>query len=250
MLQDINSRLECAEREKRTLDSLQCSGKISKVTYDQLKEGYAKIICKMRDLKETLEQEEDFWKLNSDEQTRALERILAILEFNYISDKIDPVKWKRVKDIVTLGLDSMSATKKPSTKPPSRPGPSNSTLEEETETLKSDESTETKFLGRDHDMTIPEVPILLEVKPEKIPAQPKKSDVGLRFRKKTKSRFRRNKPKTRNDLNVKGHCENPWNAKCRNTDIEVSIYYRSEFLPICRECWQEISARNLEWSSA
>ncbi len=45
------------------------------------------------------------------------------------------------------------------------------------------------------------------------------------------------------------HCRNPWNSECRNTDIEVSIYYNGDFLPICRRCWQEISEKNLEWST-
>jgi len=43
------------------------------------------------------------------------------------------------------------------------------------------------------------------------------------------------------------HCRNPWNGSCRNTDIEVSIYYRNEVLPICRECWREISGKDLAW---
>ncbi len=44
-----------------------------------------------------------------------------------------------------------------------------------------------------------------------------------------------------------GRCRNPWNGRCRNSDIEVSIYYKNELLPICRECWQDISNRDLTW---
>lgn len=44
-----------------------------------------------------------------------------------------------------------------------------------------------------------------------------------------------------------GRCRNPWNGRCRNADIEVSIYYKNELLPICRECWQDISNRDITW---
>ncbi|HIE18318.1 TPA: hypothetical protein EYP75_01185 [Candidatus Bathyarchaeota archaeon] len=45
------------------------------------------------------------------------------------------------------------------------------------------------------------------------------------------------------------HCMNPWNPKCRNTNIEVSIYYDGRMVPICRRCWEEIANRDVEWSS-
>jgi len=46
---------------------------------------------------------------------------------------------------------------------------------------------------------------------------------------------------------VKGRCRNPWNGECRNTDIEVIIYYKKSFLPICRECWNDIAEKDLAW---
>ena len=43
------------------------------------------------------------------------------------------------------------------------------------------------------------------------------------------------------------HCRNPWNGKCKNTDIEVFILYKGNRLPICRRCWSKIAESNLEW---
>jgi hypothetical protein len=43
------------------------------------------------------------------------------------------------------------------------------------------------------------------------------------------------------------NCKNPWNGKCRNTDIEVYIYYRNKRLPICRKCWRTIAEKDIEW---
>ncbi|MCD6530371.1 CdvA-like protein [Candidatus Bathyarchaeota archaeon] len=42
-------------------------------------------------------------------------------------------------------------------------------------------------------------------------------------------------------------CKNPWNKDCRNTNIEVFIYYGDEFIPICSECWKKLAERDLNW---
>jgi hypothetical protein len=46
------------------------------------------------------------------------------------------------------------------------------------------------------------------------------------------------------------HCRNPWNGRCRNTDIEVYILYKSSRLPICRCCWSKIANSNVEWGGS
>jgi hypothetical protein len=43
------------------------------------------------------------------------------------------------------------------------------------------------------------------------------------------------------------HCRNPWNGKCKNTDIQLYIYYKGKQLPICKECWFEIADRDVQW---
>jgi hypothetical protein len=42
-------------------------------------------------------------------------------------------------------------------------------------------------------------------------------------------------------------CRNPWNGECKNTDIEVYIYHKGERQPICRNCWQKIAEKDIEW---
>jgi len=42
-------------------------------------------------------------------------------------------------------------------------------------------------------------------------------------------------------------CRNPWNGRCKSTDIELYIMYKGRQLPICRRCWSEIAERNVEW---
>ena len=42
-------------------------------------------------------------------------------------------------------------------------------------------------------------------------------------------------------------CRNPWNGRCRNTDIEVFIVHKGSRLPICRRCWSKIANSNIEW---
>jgi len=43
------------------------------------------------------------------------------------------------------------------------------------------------------------------------------------------------------------NCKNPWNGECKNTDIEVYIYYKDKRLPICRDCWSTIAEDDIEW---
>jgi len=43
------------------------------------------------------------------------------------------------------------------------------------------------------------------------------------------------------------HCRNPWNGRCKNTDIQLYIYYKGRQLPICKECWLEIADRDFQW---
>jgi hypothetical protein len=45
----------------------------------------------------------------------------------------------------------------------------------------------------------------------------------------------------------KERCMNPWNGKCNNTEIALYIMFKGKRLPICRECWEEISSKNIEW---
>ena len=43
------------------------------------------------------------------------------------------------------------------------------------------------------------------------------------------------------------HCGNPWNGKCKKTEIQLYIFYKGRQVPICRECWRDIADKDLEW---
>jgi hypothetical protein len=42
-------------------------------------------------------------------------------------------------------------------------------------------------------------------------------------------------------------CRNPWNSKCKNTDIQLYVMYKGAQLPICRRCWSLLAEKNIEW---
>jgi len=100
-----------------------------------------------------------------------------------------------------------------------------------------------------HAETVPKVEIFSKGGKGENLANAKKNYGRLRSREKTKRQSVKNKTKMENDLTLETRCRNPWKTRCSSTNIELSIYYDGEFLPICRRCWQEISERNLEWSS-
>ncbi len=65
--------------------------------------------------------------------------------------------------------------------------------------------------------------------------------------KKKKSNLR---PRTRISNSVafeKEKCMNPWDHECGRTDIALYIMHKGRRLPICRRCWNGISAKNIEW---
>ncbi|MCJ7613922.1 hypothetical protein MUO71_04055 [Candidatus Bathyarchaeota archaeon] len=43
------------------------------------------------------------------------------------------------------------------------------------------------------------------------------------------------------------NCKTPWKERCKNSDIEVYIYYKNKRIPICRNCWSSIAEKDVEW---
>jgi hypothetical protein len=42
-------------------------------------------------------------------------------------------------------------------------------------------------------------------------------------------------------------CRNPWNANCKNADVELYISFKGEEIPICSECWRKLAEADVEW---
>jgi len=230
------------------LDSLLNSGKVSAATYDWLDKGLVKITDKMKDLKEILEQEEDSRKSNLVEQISVLERTLASLELRYIGGDVNVEQLEHVRTILTLGLDSLRSMETPDARTCSRPDPPDLAFDEETEKAELEDTTKTGLIEQNYTETIPDIVNLRQETRDEGLANVRKNYVKSQYRRKSKRRFVRNRADSEGDSALGVHCRNPWDSPCSNTDIELSIYYEGELLPICRKCWQEISQRGLEWS--
>jgi hypothetical protein len=42
-------------------------------------------------------------------------------------------------------------------------------------------------------------------------------------------------------------CRNPWNAQCKNVDVELYISFKGEEIPICSKCWRKLAEADVEW---
>lgn len=244
LLKGVNSELESAESEQKVLNALLDSGKISSTTYKRLKEGFVKTIEKVSALKEALEREEKLLRSQLDEQIKVLELAFTDLKFRYLSGEYNAEEWELMQAILGSGIDSIRDVERSSIDPISRPSPPKlvastflreaSHLEDSFESSLVDKSA-VKTGVTDH---LDEVSSMAR----------RRNSTGSKFDRTNRRRPVRSRKKAKRDSMLDGHCRNPWNGDCRNTDIELSIYYDGEFLPICRSCWQEISKRNLEWS--
>jgi len=46
---------------------------------------------------------------------------------------------------------------------------------------------------------------------------------------------------------VSERCQNPWDEKCTNVDIELYISYKGDEIPICSKCWRKLADSDVEW---
>lgn len=102
-------------------------------------------------------------------------------------------------------------------------------------------------------VSIPPVPKIAKQPPaKKVTVKP---EVKRKRKPKAKKRLKK-KPQINKSLakrpssrstSRRRHCRNPWNGECKNTDIEVTIYYKKDLLPICRSCWKEIAEKDITW---
>jgi len=63
-----------------------------------------------------------------------------------------------------------------------------------------------------------------------------------------KSKRKRNAGRSLNGGGLE-HCMNPWNGDCRNTDIQLYIFFRQRRRPICRACWEGVAKGDYSWNS-
>ncbi|MEM2111963.1 MAG: hypothetical protein QXX08_08840 [Candidatus Bathyarchaeia archaeon] len=213
--------------------SLLHSGKISQNTFDLLDKNVNRLSSAIMSLKEAFNEEETFWKPNRSEEARVLELILLDFKVRHLLGDIGEDEWKQKSDIIKLGLDSLRGI--------------------ENTTRKADlESVQTiQFSNKDG--LIEDAKTNLETennsKLSKKPLEKKKEPIKKKHRQ-TKHRKRdvKEPPNLDRPITSELHCMNPWKPGCRRTDVELTIYYKGQPTPICHECWEEISKKDIEWS--
>jgi hypothetical protein len=43
------------------------------------------------------------------------------------------------------------------------------------------------------------------------------------------------------------HCKNPWKNNCKSGNIKLYIQFKGEKLPICKQCWNHLAEKELNW---
>jgi len=253
-VRELDAELELIEKRKNTLNNLLNDDKFSSANYNQLNERLCAIMSKIRASKEAFEEEELFWNSKKEEVLRIFEMLLSKVGFDYLDSKINEEDWKEKSYILTLGIDSIKAKANQSQIIDEQIKPVPSTLQTDNidEAFQNDMLKKTSKVREER--VIPEMddqkPIKIMEKHERIIAPPNISRRKSIKRRNSLSRSRdiiKTLPEIESNSTSDVHCRNPWDNQCRNTDIQLSIYYKGEQIPICHKCWEEISKKNLEW---
>jgi len=224
LIQNLQKYLETIERGNIRLRNLLSSRAISKKTYVEVENRLKNLEHQIRNLKETLEKEREFMFLMAEECSRILEGVKFELGFSRVLNNSSGEDWNSKDIILMRGIESLRKARSSmfveKTAPP---------------TFSGKEEKNYSAYNKSDDLDIIE---------KKTNGKGKK-----RRRKMKKTREKQNSIKIEKEEKGTVHCMNPWNKNCTNTDIEVTIYYKGELLPICKECWKEISEKDIEWSS-
>jgi len=213
MISGLENILKSLERERESLKHLLLSGKISRQAFDLLEKRIGKTASAAIQLENALREEESFWKENLLKGIKIFETILVELEHKRLLSEIGEEEYSRSSEVISVGLNSIRAL-----------------IEQNEKT-----TTTPQLSNRDHTCE--------EAESEQFYTRRSGNPTG-----KTRRVVRNMRKDERQDFS-EIHCMNPWNPECRNTDIEVSIYYDGRMVPICRRCWEEIANKDVEWSS-
>jgi len=215
---------------------------ISRNTFDSMDKRLSHLTSIVTSLKETLEAEESFWKADLSESTRILECILAELELEHLLGDIGEENWTRKSTIIGMGLDSLKK---------------NWTLTDRTE-LETALPIQTMLEEHADEKAVTELRSQVDLSERRNHLSDKTRDRDVEkeslsaMRPNTNKRRRsiaKEPPNLVNSLGSRMRCMNPWKPECRSIDIGLSIYYKGQMVPICRRCWEDISKKNVEWSS-
>jgi predicted RNase H-like nuclease (RuvC/YqgF family) len=242
LIVDLDSHLKAGEKELEALHNLLLSSRISQSTYDLVEKKINHENSLVSELKEALVAEEGYWQNIFSDATRMLEFLLVELEHRHLLGEISEEELTQKSNVVNLGLTAL-VNKEASA----------STLEQEfalpVQTTLEKHTIKEGVAKQMVENKIP-VPAISEEEKENIEhTQTENTHNGGQASNRRRTSSTKESPELEALIGSTVHCMNPWNPECRNTDIELSIYYKGRSTPICRKCWEEISDKNVEWSS-
>ncbi|MEM3478736.1 MAG: hypothetical protein QW702_03100 [Candidatus Bathyarchaeia archaeon] len=214
ILEELNLEIASLKRKRETLKLLLGEGKVSQGTFNVLDGIAAEIETVAVNLKEKIEESVKFWEAMASEEARVLESLLVDLRFKNLVGDIDEETWRSMSATIELGVRSIGVLTNKTVKTIKNHVnlKANTSLKKRKNHVSSGLS-----LGREN-----RAPNERACRLPGSLSEPKSPDGS--------------------------HCMNPWKPNCRRTDIKLSIYYNGRFLPICNECWKEISEKNIEWT--
>ena len=206
----IDDLLDSLRKERESLEHILLSGKISHGTFNLLNEKIEKAMSAASDLRKALEDEEEFWKRTLHDGARLFETILIEFRHRLLLGDMNEDEYKRSAEILSDGISSIKKQIE-----------WNGEEREETIIMTSQQIRE-RYANKLADVKGGDETSNEAVKTTSTTGESREGEI---------------------------HCMNPWKPECRNTDIEVSIYYNGRMIPICRKCWSEIANKDIEWSS-
>lgn len=208
-VEHLDLELASLKKRKDVLAALFNDGKISSDTVILLSKRLDETETVINRLKQSLADERDFWKQITLEGIKILESFLVEFKLLNLLGEMDEGKWQDLSETVYSGLNALKSEG----------------------VAKSSEKNTNQILNQKS-----------LIYPSKTSANAAKN------RGRSKSISNNSSQPSKMDSSVL-HCMNPWKPNCERTDIELSIYYNGRFIPICRECWKEISEKDMEWST-
>jgi hypothetical protein len=259
LIAELDSFLKTGEKELEALHNLLLNGRISQSTYDLVEKKVNQKKTLVSELKEALKSEEDYWRNSLSDATKIFECLLVEFKHRHFLGEIGEGELKQKSSIINLGLESLLGKDSSVITVIQEPAqPLQMTLEQHTipEDIPKQETLVTEEPEIVEEEPIPKkpiseepvaLPVMVEEKVDVKLVQPKKPSNGGQAPNKRRKPSTKESPEVDSSIDSSVHCMNPWKPDCRNTDIELSIYYKEHSIPICRKCWEEISDKNIEW---
>ncbi|MBS7653837.1 MAG: hypothetical protein QXR06_00155 [Candidatus Bathyarchaeia archaeon] len=211
-VEHLDFELASLKKRRDTLLALFNDGKISSDTAILLSKRFDEVETAINRLKQSLTEEGDFWMQIRLEGIKILESFLIEFRLLNLMGEMNEERWRDLSEAISSGLNALKNES----------------------SARSSEKSANQFLNQKN-LTYP----------SKVSVNATKN----KGRSKSGRESNNDSPSPSKMESSALHCMNPWKPNCKRTDIELSIYYNGRFVPICHECWKEISEKDMEWSN-